>query len=71
MERVGRIEIFESFIGDLAIHEEEATGFLCTPVGCPVRLGGGVGSHFGVEVADMGRRDAGTIPRAEEGVIVD
>ena len=70
MEGVGRIEQVESFIGDLAIHEEEATGFLCTPVGCPVRLGGGVGSHFGVEIADMGSVTV-ILPRAEEGVVVD
>jgi hypothetical protein len=36
VEAVGRIEKLESFGRCLAVDEEEANGFPCPPVGCPV-----------------------------------
>ena len=36
LERVGRIEKFESFTGELTIDEEEVNGFLRCPVGIPI-----------------------------------
>lgn len=34
MEGVGLVEKFKSFIRDLMVHKEEASGCLCSPVGC-------------------------------------
>lgn len=33
VEREGRIEKLASFVGDLMVHQEEASGFLGSPVG--------------------------------------
>lgn len=69
MEGIGLVEKFESFIRSLMIHAEEASGCLCSPVGCR-RFGENCWS-FGAEVADMGMVNGGTISRVEEGVVVD
>ncbi len=53
------------------VHEGQASRFLCSPVGCPVRLISCLGWHLAVEVADMGRFDSGASSWAEEGVVVD